>query len=177
MTHPAPRPFAILLAAGLSGLAGMAHGADPEDEADADIAAEMALGKDEGAPDLAAAATAPVIEAGAGLEMTVPSGQKLVLQDVIWNVPGPMGLATRFRFVAPGIAPGGGVDFDTASADMQALCDGFALPRVADNTPAPEQIIISFSAAPVPFGEAAPEVAQYFESYRIENGSCEWEMF
>lgn len=118
-----------------------------------------------------------VVEPGDGAVIDVPSGQEITLQEVIWNAPGPDGLALRFRFLAPGIAPGGGVDFETTSADMQHLCDAYALPRVAEQGPHPEQVIISLSDVAVPFGEAAPEATQYFESYRIEDGVCVWEMF
>ncbi len=118
-----------------------------------------------------------VVEPGDGTPIMVPSGQEITLQDVIWNAPGPDGLALRFRFLAPGIAPGGGVEFETASADMQHLCDAYALPRVAEQGPHPEQVIISLSDVAVPFGEAAPEATQFFESYRIEDGACVWEMF
>ncbi len=118
-----------------------------------------------------------VVEPGDGARIEVPSGQEITLQDVIWNAPGPDGLALRFRFLAPGIAPGGGVAFETASADMQHLCDRYALPRIADQGPHPEQVIISLSDVAVPFGEAAPEATQFFESYRIEDGVCVWEMF
>jgi len=41
----------------------------------------------------------------------------------------------------------------------------------------PSQVVISFSAAEVPFGEAAPEVTQFFEAYRVEDGTCIWEAF
>lgn len=118
-----------------------------------------------------------VVEPGDGTLIAVPSGQEITLQDVIWNAPGPEGLALRFRFLAPGIAPGGGVDFDTAAADMQHLCDRYALPRIAEGVAPPEQVIISMSDVAVPFGEAAPEATQFFESYRIEGGVCQWEMF
>lgn len=118
-----------------------------------------------------------VVEPGDGALIEVPSGQEITLQDVIWNAPGPDGLALRFRFLAPGIAPGGGVEFETAAADMQHLCDSYALPRIADQGPHPEQVIISLSDVAVPFGEAAPEATQFFESYRIEEGVCVWEMF
>lgn len=118
-----------------------------------------------------------VVEPGDGTPITVPSGQEITLQDVIWNAPGPDGIALRFRFLAPGIAPGGGVDFDMAAADMQHLCDAYALPRIAEQGPHPEQVIISLSDVAVPFGEAAPEATQFFESYRIEDGVCVWEMF
>ena len=117
------------------------------------------------------------VEAGEGLRVEVPSGQEVTLQDVIWNAPGPEGMALRFRFVAPGIGPEGGVDVETASGDMQFLCDSFAISRIAEGGPQPEQVIISLSDVPVVFGEAAPEAVQFFESYRIENGQCLWEMF
>ena len=136
-------------------------------------------------PILALLAAAPVaaedgvlrVEPGDGAGIAVPSGQAVSLQDVIWNVPGPEGMTLRFRFLAPGIAPGGGVDFDTASADMQFLCDSFALPRIAAQGPHPEQVIISLSDVAVAFGEAAPEATQYFEAFRIEDGACIWEIY
>lgn len=132
------------------------------------LCAGQALATDAGTPD---------ITPGHDLVVAVPSGQTVTLQDVVWNVPGTDGLATRFRFVAPAIAPGGGIDFDLAATDMQHLCDDFALPRVKDNAPPPAQIVISLSDRPIPFGETAPDATQFFESYRIENGSCQWEMF
>ncbi len=104
----------------------------------------------------------------------VPSGQAVTLQEVIWNVPGAQGLTLRFRFVAPGLA---GLDLETALADMQALCDSFAAPRVTDFGPVPQQIIISLSDAARPFGEAAPDAVQYFEAYRMENDACIWEIY
>ena len=111
-----------------------------------------------------------------GMAVAVPSGQSVTLQDVIWNVPGVEGLTLRFRFVAPAIGDGT-VDFDTAATDMQHLCETFALPRVPEFEPRPEQVVISLSEAPVPFGEPAPDVVQFFESYRIEDGTCQWELF
>jgi hypothetical protein len=126
---------------------------------------------------LAQATDSPEVTPGDGVTVEVPSGQTVTLQEVVWNAPGTDGLATRFLFVAPAIAPGGGIDFDTASADMQHLCDAFALPRVKDNTPPPEQIVISLSDRPVPFGQSAPEATQFFESYTLKDGVCTWEMF
>jgi len=113
-------------------------------------------------------------EKGDGPKVEVPSGRKLSLIDVITNAPGPSGATARFRFLAPGLAS---EDADAAAADMQALCDSFALPRTDGMVPAPQQIVISFAGAAVPFGEAAPDVVQFFESYRIENGACVWEVF
>lgn len=124
----------------------------------------------------------PQTEPGDGALLQVPSGQELRLLDVIWNVPGPLGLASRFRFVAPAIARGAqnggvGVDFALAAADMEHLCQNFALPRVLAEAAPPGQIIISLSDRPVPFGEADPEATQFFEAYRVEDGTCIWEAF
>jgi hypothetical protein len=102
----------------------------------------------------------------------------VTLQEVIWNAPGPDGLTTRFRFVAPAIAETGGtVDTETALEDMLWLCQTFAVPRIAQPGPMPAQIVISLAAEPVPFGEARPEVTQLFEAYSLQDGQCVWEVF
>ena len=113
-------------------------------------------------------------------ELALPSGQVVTLQDVIWNAPGPSGLTLRFRFIAPAIAEtdtGPGVDFDTAAGDMAWLCQSYALPRLSALGPKPAQIIISLSDRPLRFGEAAPDVVQFFEAYRPEGDTCIWEQF
>ncbi|MFN4171962.1 MAG: DUF6497 family protein [Pseudorhodobacter sp.] len=108
----------------------------------------------------------------------VPSGQEVTLLDVIWNEPGPEGLTTRFRFLAPAISQeDGSVDFELAVEDMAHLCQNYALPRVEDNVPVPQQIIITLSDRPVAFGETAPDATQFFEAYRIEEGLCIWEIY
>jgi hypothetical protein len=113
-------------------------------------------------------------ETGDGPKVEVPSGRTLSLIDVITNAPGPEGAAARFRFLAPGLTS---EDADAAAADMQVVCDSFALERTDGMVPEPQQIIISFASAEVPFGEAAPDVVQFFESFRIEDGACVWEVF
>lgn len=133
--------------------------------------AGLAAAQGEGAP------VAPEVVSGDGLRVEVPSGQEVFWQDVIWNVPGPEGMVTRFRFIAPGIAAEGGVGFDAAAADMQHLCDSFALPRLSEFGAGEAQVVISLSAAPVEFGAAAPDVVQFFESYSVADGACRWEMF
>ena len=113
-------------------------------------------------------------------ELTLPSGQVVTLQDVVWNAPGPSGLTLRFRFVAPAIAEsetGPGVDFDTAAGDMEWLCQSYALPRLSALGPKPAQIIISLSDRPLRFGEAAPDATQFFEAYSLTDGRCTVELF
>lgn len=108
-------------------------------------------------------------------DVPVPSGQRVTLEDVIWGEPGDEGLTVRFRFLAPAIGRGG-VGFARASADMQHLCDSYALPRAVTVTgPRPERIIVSLSDVPVPFGEAAPEAVQFIEVYSVAGGRCVWE--
>lgn len=107
----------------------------------------------------------------------VPSGQPVTLIEVIWNEPGPEGLTFRFRFLAPDIGPGGATDFDTATADMLALCETYVRPRLSGVGSQATQVIVSLSDTVVPFGEAAPEATQFFEAFRIEGDSCIWEPF
>jgi Family of unknown function (DUF6497) len=107
----------------------------------------------------------------------VPSGQAVTLQEVVWNAPGPDGLTLRFRFVAPDIAPGGAVSFDAASADMQALCQTYAIPRLSDFGPQVQQIVISLADRAVVFGATEPDATQFFEAYRVEDGACIWEIY
>ena len=110
--------------------------------------------------------------------LTLPSGQKVTLIEALTNIPGNDGLAIRYRFLAPEIARDTGtIDADTAGADMDWLCNTYALPRLPLNGPQPAEIIISMSDMNVPFGEDHPEATQFFNSYKIEDGECQWEMF
>ncbi|MGQ0565193.1 MAG: DUF6497 family protein [Gemmobacter sp.] len=119
--------------------------------------------------------TDPVLPAGDPIP--VPSGQEVRLLDVIHNEPGTGGLTVRYRFIAPAIGPGGDVDFETAAADMEHLCQTYALPRVVSGGPRPAQIVISLSDMAVPFGAAAPEATQFFEAYSLDGDTCIWEPF
>ena len=115
---------------------------------------------------------------GDGTVVPVPSGQVVTFLDVVMDTAGPEGLTARFRFVAPAIAKSGGsIDAATASADMQVICDSFALPRLSNLGPKPSQIVISLSDKPVPFGQAAPDATQFFEAYSIDGDACIWEAF
>lgn len=107
--------------------------------------------------------------APSGDAVTVPSGREVRLIEVISNAPGPEGATARFRFVVPGLTE---ADIATSADDMQALCDTYALPRIDGVVPAPQQIIISFASAELPFGEAAPDVVQFFEAFSLDTGAC-----
>lgn len=110
--------------------------------------------------------------------IALPSGQKVTLLEVLSNIPGNDGLAVRYRFLAPEIArEGGTLDAETAGKDMDWLCTTYVLPRLSQNGPKPAEIVISMSDRDVPFGEEHPEATQFFNSYAIADGACEWEMF
>ncbi len=110
--------------------------------------------------------------------MVVPSGMALTLQEVIRDTMGSDGLTQRYRFVAPDLAARREVDEGRALlADMEHLCNAFALPQLAGSTPMPRQIIISVSEVETVFGEPTPEITQVFEGFRPENGVCIWEPF
>jgi len=106
--------------------------------------------------------------------ITVPSGREITLIEIVTDTRGPEGAVARFRFLAPGLTED---EVPQASKDMEALCNSFALPRIDGFVPQPQQIIVSLSAEAVPFGEAAPDVVQFFEAYDIGDGTCIWAAF
>ena len=122
-----------------------------------------------------AALAAPALAEGA---VALPSGRAVSFHDVIWGEPGPAGLTVRFRFLEPDLAAViEATPYDTLEADMRALCETFALPRIANTGPQPSQIVVSISDRPVTFGEADPDATQVFEAYRPEGDTCIWEPF
>ncbi|NPD13596.1 acetolactate synthase [Xinfangfangia sp. D13-10-4-6] len=111
--------------------------------------------------------------AGAGAErLTLPSGAQVEWLDVLNDTAGVQGATARFRFVDENLKPG-----EDRGADMQALCDTFALTRVEGMVPPPRQIVIALADRPVAFGQTDPDAVQLFEAYRLENAACIWEMF
>ena len=107
----------------------------------------------------------------------VPSQQPLTLSEVlIDDAPGEIWL--RFRFLAPQIArDGGSIDSTAASADMEYICNSFALPYMSSQNLAAARIVISMMDREVAFGETDPDATQFFEVYRPEEGRCIWEAF
>lgn len=108
-------------------------------------------------------------------QLDVPSGQPVTFQEMIWDQPGG-GLTYRFRFVAPEIGAEGR-KYEDVEIDMHHLCQTYAIPRLAQTGPQPSQIVISFSQQATEFGIPDPDITQFFEAYRIENGACILEFF
>ena len=98
----------------------------------------------------------------------VPSGQVVALHEVI-REEGTL----RWRFIAPGVR---GQGIEDNLEDMQAICDGFVVPRLE---PAEQEalIIVSLMDRIVDFGESDPDARQHFEAYRIVDNLCIWEVY
>ena len=105
----------------------------------------------------------------------VPSGKAVVFHEMIWNQPGS-GLTYRFRFISPEITSvGDDLNYAVLERDMAHLCQEFAVPRLAATGPVPSQIVISISSRASEFGQADPEVTQFFEAYSVSDNQCIWE--
>ena len=110
---------------------------------------------------------------GSDAPFAVPSSQVVTLQEVIVDAASGDLAIYRFRFLAPAIAKAGGtMDFEASIADMQHLCDSYAVAQIMPPMPAASQIIIAFSDIALPFGETNPDATQFFMAFKIENGLC-----
>lgn len=125
---------------------------------------------------LAVIGAAPALaEAG---PIALPSGREVAFYDVVWGQPGPAGLAVRFRFLEADLgAVLDAIPYDQLEADMQYLCETYALERIANTGPQPATVMISISDRPVEFGSPDRQAVQVFEAYRPDGGSCVWEGF
>jgi hypothetical protein len=107
-------------------------------------------------------------------EIPVPSGTQMTLFEVLFEQE-PVALA-RFRFVVPAIADAA-VPFGDLLPDIEHLCGNVAVPALATNGWTSGEIVISLASEPLPFGEIAPEIKQYFQPFSIQDGVCQWEEF
>ncbi len=102
----------------------------------------------------------------------VPSGQLLSFIEFRSENGGDV---VRFRFLTPEIGTTYG--YSDVLPDFQAVCDAQVIPVLVANALAPKQIVLSMSAADIAFGEDNPDVLQFFEIFRPDNGTCIWEEF
>ncbi len=119
------------------------------------------------------AAVRPVF--AAGTVPAVPSGVAVEWLETLEDTEGPAGLTLRFRFVAPGIGVGYGAD--QAAADLEALCNAYVAPRLAETGQEAAQVVLDLADRAVPFGEANEEAVQFFEAYSVQAGTCQWEYY
>lgn len=124
----------------------------------------------------AAVSTAAAVQQGEAMEerLVLPSGLEAALQEVLRQEDGGAPV-WRFRFVAPGLDRSAGLD--VVSADLEFLCNGVALKQAPEAGAQGATIIISVGSKASEFGVPDPDVVQVFEAYRVENGTCIWEVF
>lgn len=101
-----------------------------------------------------------------------PSGQPVTLYDLV--IEAEAGLA-RFRFLMPGLAQG--LDHAAVAADLPWLCENVALPELEANGWSVGTVVISVGDRTVPLGEMDPEAVQFFEAFRVTDGTCILEVF
>lgn len=126
---------------------------------------------------VAAVAIAAGAQQGGAQEerLVLPSGLEARLQEVLQQDGGDGRPVLRFRFVAPGFDAQAGLD--AVSADLAHLCNSYALPNAPEVDLTEATIIVSMGSRPTQFGVPDPEARQVFEAYRVENGTCIWEVF
>ncbi|TFL16699.1 acetolactate synthase [Jannaschia formosa] len=107
----------------------------------------------------------------------MPSGQPLVLWQVLWERVEGQGTQAVLRFIAPGIAPGGGVGIDAAQADMDRLCQTHGVPVAALGYARSDTVVLDLMDRPVPRGETDREATRYVSVYSILDGACVPENF
>ncbi|WP_295534999.1 DUF6497 family protein [uncultured Thioclava sp.] len=112
-----------------------------------------------------------------GKAIAVPSGQKVWWVDVIHTAQGPLGLTYRFRFLAPQIGGLSPLSPEIALADIEALCNSWVAPRIARPAPEPSEVVVSLSDRIVPFGEVDHTAIQYFDTFLVDKGKCEWQFY
>jgi hypothetical protein len=122
-----------------------------------------------------AAAAVLWTQSGGSGAINVPSGQQIVLQEVIFEPQNGGETWLRARFVAPEI--GSKFGFDAVADDFTYLCASFVLPLLRNESRTATQVVISMADREIAFGDTDPDATQFFEAFRIENDICIWESF
>lgn len=126
----------------------------------------------------AVVAAVAALATGAAAQDALPSGQALVLWEVVWERVEGAGTQAVFRFIAPGIARDGGtVDADAAFADLDWLCATHAVPVATLPAARADTVVVTLMDRPVARGATNPDATQYFGVYTVKSGKCSPEDF
>ena len=107
----------------------------------------------------------------------VPSGQALEVFEEAFHATTPARRQFYLGVVAPEIKKGGTVGFEAANADIDALCDEYALHKALnpnDGLDAAREVVIRLMDSPIEYGDSNPDIRQYMGFYDISKGLCEW---
>lgn len=119
-----------------------------------------------------------LLMSGAAQAQAVPSGQPVVLWQVLWERVEGQGTQAILRFIAPEVArDGGSVGFEAAQGDLDWLCETHGLPVASLPYARSDSIVVTLMDRAVPRGVTDPDVTQYFGLYRVEDAECVAEDF
>lgn len=123
-----------------------------------------------------AAAALIGLAAPVAAEDLAPSGLPVTLIETLLEpLPGTDVRQVVVRVLAPEITS---VEMSEAlQADLEWACETWGAPAALAAGLPEAEIIVSFMAAPVPRGVAAPDTRQFIERYRVTSGDCIWELF
>lgn len=101
--------------------------------------------------------------------IALPSGAVAALMG---RLDDPEQDAMRLRFVSRQFADVQNFGFARVEGDLIYLCETVALPLRSRESAAPQRVIVSISSQPLAFGETAPNIVQYFDSFQVKGGTC-----
>ncbi len=108
-------------------------------------------------------------------EVTLPSGAGVAFHDAMWEEDSG---ALRLRYIVDAVAdPAYAAQDQAVFADMEWLCESQALPMIRVNGNPWDAVLITLMAEPLPFGEIAPDVVQFFEAFQIVDNHCIWDEY
>ncbi len=108
-------------------------------------------------------------------DLSVPSGQIVALGEQL--VVPPDDRILYLGFTAPSIGGDYAVSFERALRDMDVLCETIAVPeagKLIGQGVRIDEVVVRFMEQLIPYGEVAPDVAQYLNAYDISGGTCVW---
>jgi hypothetical protein len=108
----------------------------------------------------------------------LPSGLSPELREVLVDEVGPE-MWLRFRFVSAQLDPDAdnALGFDAIEPDFALICAQLALPYAEKHGLNPDKIVISMADRFVEYGKTDPAATQFFEQFRLSDGTCIWEGF
>jgi|GEM_PF-668216 len=107
----------------------------------------------------------------------VPSGQNLEVFEEAFQIITPAKRQFYLGILAPEIKRGGTVGVEAAIADIDVLCEAYALQgsqRPADGLGAASEVVIRLMDRPITYGETNSDVRQYMGFYDVSQGQCKW---
>lgn len=109
-------------------------------------------------------------------EITLPSGKTVTHFETMHDDDA---MVSRFRFTMAALQtnPDALSDGPARVADLGFLCELFAVIEADAAAPYPDAVVISVAASQTTFGDATPDVAQFFEAFVVDDGHCIWDEF